>query len=184
MSNIDFNSINAGYPEDGIDNSTQGFRDNFSVIKANFQFASTEITELQNSSVRTDTNNNFNGNSLIDVNLLKSTEQVNLLGLQGIENNYNISFEFGSVHTLRLNASVNLNFTDWPVGRYAKMKIILFGDGTSRAVTWTTENGTVKKESTFPIQVAVNSLTDPKVVEAWSYNGGTTVYLKYLGEYI
>jgi len=48
MSNINTNSIDANYPTPGINNSTQGFRDNFSIIKSNLDTASSELSDLQN----------------------------------------------------------------------------------------------------------------------------------------
>jgi hypothetical protein len=46
-SNINFSSIDVNYPIAGRDNSTQGFRDNFTSIQAGLQQASTEISSLQ-----------------------------------------------------------------------------------------------------------------------------------------
>jgi hypothetical protein len=48
-SNINPNNINGNFPVAGQDNDSQGFRDNFTNILNNFSFASTEITDLQNS---------------------------------------------------------------------------------------------------------------------------------------
>jgi hypothetical protein len=45
---INTNGINVNYPVPGINNSSQGFRDNFSAIKTDFNTAATEITDLQN----------------------------------------------------------------------------------------------------------------------------------------
>jgi hypothetical protein len=47
-SNINPNNINGNFPVAGQDNDSQGFRDNFTNILNNFSFASTEITNLQN----------------------------------------------------------------------------------------------------------------------------------------
>ena len=47
MSTINTNGINVNYPIPGQNNSTQGFRDNFSAIKTNINTAGQEITELQ-----------------------------------------------------------------------------------------------------------------------------------------
>jgi hypothetical protein len=47
-SEINPNSIDTTYPVAGQDNSTQGFRTNFTNIKTNFEFAEQEITDLQN----------------------------------------------------------------------------------------------------------------------------------------
>ena len=50
-SQINPNNINGEYPLAGQDNNTQGFRDNFTNIKVNFQYAETEITNLQANSI-------------------------------------------------------------------------------------------------------------------------------------
>lgn len=47
MSTINTNGINVNYPVPGVNNSTQGFRDNFANIKTNLDTASSEITDLQ-----------------------------------------------------------------------------------------------------------------------------------------
>lgn len=48
MSQINTNGIDVNYPVPGQNNSSQGFRDNFSQIKTNLNTAGTEITDLQN----------------------------------------------------------------------------------------------------------------------------------------
>ena len=63
-SNIDSTSIDATFPVAGQDNNSQGFRDNFNIIKSNFSSAKTEITDLQSNSAKTNTNNNFGGNEI------------------------------------------------------------------------------------------------------------------------
>lgn len=47
MSNINATLINEEFPIAGVNNNTQGFRDNFSIIKENLSIASDEITEMQ-----------------------------------------------------------------------------------------------------------------------------------------
>ena len=51
MSAINTNGINVGYPTPGVNNDSQGFRDNSAAIKANLDTAATEITDLQNNVV-------------------------------------------------------------------------------------------------------------------------------------
>jgi hypothetical protein len=48
MSQINTNGINTNYPVPGQNNSTQGFRDNFTQIKTQLNTGATEITDLQN----------------------------------------------------------------------------------------------------------------------------------------
>ena len=51
MSTINTNSININYPVPGVNNQTQGFRDNFASIKNNLDTAGTEISDIQNKAV-------------------------------------------------------------------------------------------------------------------------------------
>lgn len=46
-SNINYEAIDATYPIAGVDNSTQGFRDNFTAIRNGLATASNEIGDLQ-----------------------------------------------------------------------------------------------------------------------------------------
>lgn len=51
MSTINTNPLNPNYPVPGINNNSQGFRDNFQNIKVNLDIAANEITDLQNKAV-------------------------------------------------------------------------------------------------------------------------------------
>lgn len=70
MSNINTNSIDATFPIPGVNNSSQGFRDNFTSIRNNLTTARVEITDLQDKVVLksaldgTSLDNNM-GNSVI-----------------------------------------------------------------------------------------------------------------------
>lgn len=185
MSEIDFESINENFPANGRDNSTQGFRDNFTTIKNNFQFAKTEIEALAGTSITTSQNNNFNGNSIINANLSQTSEQASVIGLNGIIANSNISYLFGHLHALVVKNNITLTFTDWPTkSNYAKIRVVLFGDDTARTVVFATQNGSIKKKTDFPSTLTVTSSDNPKIIDAWTYDKGVTVYLDYVGEYV
>ena len=59
-SNIVPGNIDGTFPIAGQDNSSQGFRDNFTAIKNNFTTANTEITDLQNNKASTNAATSFN----------------------------------------------------------------------------------------------------------------------------
>ena len=61
---INPNNIDTAYPVAGQDNSTQGFRTNFTNIKQNFEYAEQEINALQNNSAVINGANNFNNNTI------------------------------------------------------------------------------------------------------------------------
>lgn len=73
---INSESIDATYPIAGVDNDTQGFRDNFSVIKNNFAAAKEEIELLQRDTVKLNDTNDFNGSYIVDANLQSVTGKV------------------------------------------------------------------------------------------------------------
>ena len=50
-SSINPNNINGVYPVAGVDNDSQGFRDNFTNIKNNLAFAASEINDLQSKAI-------------------------------------------------------------------------------------------------------------------------------------
>lgn len=77
MSAINTNGINVNYPTPGVNNSTQGFRDNFASIKNNLDTTKTEVTDLQlkavvKSGLTGVTLNNDMANTLISNALVRS----------------------------------------------------------------------------------------------------------------
>lgn len=73
-SDINYTDIDETYPKSGIDNSTQGFRDNFSLIKTNFQAAKDEIEFLQGNAIIANVNNNLRNGTLANVAFKTSFE--------------------------------------------------------------------------------------------------------------
>lgn len=187
-SNIVSDTIDATYPVAGVDNDTQGFRDNFAIIKQNFAYAYTELTDLQTNGARLDQTNNFNGSNIYNANLQICTAQYHNIGT--IVSGQNISFLNGSYQTIRVNlaeevANVTLNLSDWPeTERYAEMTVQLFGNDTAKAIFWTADSGTIKTNSTFPESFIVDSSTDPIIVKFWTYNSGGTVFAEYKGQFV
>lgn len=74
-STISTSGINANFPVAGVDNTSQGFRDNFQAVKTQLETAATEITDLQLFSAKSNDDNNFNGNLLEDFVVLQEKYQ-------------------------------------------------------------------------------------------------------------
>lgn len=187
-SNINFQDINELYPRAGQDNDSQGFRDNFKLIKDALEDAKDEITSLQDSTAQgvvydADTNtNDFNGNIIQEANFLKTTEDVHVYDV--IETGQTITFDNGHYQVITLGADVTLTLADWPAtGKLGRMRLVLLtDDGASKTVTWSvTGGGVIKTDSAWPGSFAVTSTTDPVIVDFWTSNGGQTVYGKYHG---
>ena len=75
-SNIIPGNIDGTFPVAGQDNSSQGFRDNFTAIRNNFTAARTEILDLQDNKANTDSNTSFNDNTITRAVLKDCAETV------------------------------------------------------------------------------------------------------------
>jgi hypothetical protein len=191
-SNIVSTTIDAEYPVAGVDNDSQGFRDNFQIIKDNFAAAESEITDLQDNAARKDTDNNFANNKIISAELDQVTEA--FTGVGTVNTDQNVSFLNGHYQSILATQGFTLTLADWPAsGGYARMTIQLeLADGVSGPVTiqFVGEgNGVFKNDqsdgwtaaSSTSLSVQTNSTTSPTIVEFWTTDGGDTIYARYLG---
>lgn len=133
MSSINTNSIDANYPVPGVNNNSQGFRNNFASIKTNLDTAGTEITDLQNKVVvkqalANTTLNNDMANTLISNASIRSFRATtyNLGG--ALSGTVKINASLGDVQygTLSANSNITLQFGNWaPDGTQSNVQLIL-----------------------------------------------------------
>jgi len=146
---INPNNIDGAYPVAGQDNNSQGFRDNFTNTKTNFQYAKDEITDLQNKVVLKaaltggSLNNNMLGSILSNAQLQDMSEtRVELGTLSGT---VTINYAAGSLQTVITNGPISLAFTNFPAA----------GAAGTVAITVTVSN--VAHTVTLPAAVSVNN---------------------------
>jgi hypothetical protein len=117
-SNINPNNIDGTYPVAGQDNNSQGFRDNFTNIKTNFQYAEDEITALQANAILksalsgTTLDNDMLG-SLI-YNGVAADFGLTRVALGTVSGSQTINYELGHVQTITTGGSVSLAFSNFP----------------------------------------------------------------------
>jgi len=109
---INPNNIDTAYPVAGQDNSTQGFRTNFTNIKQNFEYAEQEINSLQANTAVVNGANNFNDNIIYaakmqDIAWVKDTDPAAAGSL--IQN-----FASAQYYSLVTDGSVSVTFSNWP----------------------------------------------------------------------
>ena len=188
---INFAAINENFPVAGQDNDTQVFRDNFDTIKTNFSAAKTEITDLQDNAARTDGDNDFLYNIVGSVTLQDAYLRKKDYGAAIIAGTQDISFKQAMYHVVKFGANTSLSFSEFPtgavdatgLGQIGKATLELYGDGTTRTITFTTSGGTViKKSPGFPGSVTVTSDTNPVIIEVWQHSA-TVIFMNYLGLY-
>ena len=118
MSTINTNGINVNYPVPGVNNNSQGFRDNFASIRTNLNTAANEITDLQNkvvvkSALANSTVNNDMANTLISNALTRSfrASTYNLgNALAGI---VTVNVSLGDVQYGTVAGNTTIQFTGW-----------------------------------------------------------------------
>ena len=188
-SNINFAAINENFPVAGQDNDTQTFRDNFDTIKTNFSSAKTEITDLQDNSARTDSDNDFLYNVVGSLTLQDAYLRKKDYGAAIVVGTQDISFKQAMYHVVKVGANTSLSFSEFPtgavdvtgLGQIGKATLELYGDGSARTITFTTTGSTViKKSPGFPGSVTVTSATNPVIIEVWQHSTDV-IWMNYLG---
>ena len=79
-SNIISGTIDGAYPVAGVDNDTQGFRDNFTIIKAGLAVANSEVTALQTNTAKLNASNDFLASDITNANFALNTEKYHPIG--------------------------------------------------------------------------------------------------------
>lgn len=117
-SQINPNNIDGSYPVAGRSNNTQGFRDNFTNTKTNFQYAADEISDLQNRAVLksalpgTTLDNNMNDNLVYAVKL--QDVSYTYVALTTTSGTVTVDYSAGPFQQISTTGSISLNFTNWP----------------------------------------------------------------------
>ena len=139
-SNINPNNIDGAYPVAGQDNDSQGFRDNFTNTKTNFDYAAAEITDLQNKAVLKAAltggtlNNNMAGSLLSNAQLQDMSETRVALGT--ISGTATIDYSAGPYYTLTTSGSVSLSFSNFSVaGTVSRVRVQITVASTAHTLT-------------------------------------------------
>lgn len=188
-SDITPEEIDSEYPIAGVDNDSQGFRDNFNTIKNSISAAKAAIIALETTTAQGITynsdsgTNDFNGNILQDADFRSNTEFIYSTG--NITSSQNISFLNGNYQLVQVGADVTLTFSDWPdIGRMAHLRLQITSDGSSRTINWNVaESGSFISHNDWPETFIVTSETEPVIVDFWTTNGGITVFRQSQGTF-
>lgn len=200
MSSIITNTILTNYPVAGVDNDSQGFRDNFTRIQAALAQTKAELIQFENKALLKtnldDTNTNpvssdidggiiLNGryNKFYGLSNYNSTAGIDGTGVSDVT--VSISLWNGIYQSFALAQDTTVTFIQWPDdGEYGNIKV-QFTASTSTDVTLTSitssNGGTVIPDVSFPALTITNDAY--YVIEAWSVDHGATVFLKYIGKF-
>ena len=212
---LNLNNIDTNFPVPGVDNPSQGFRDNFSIIENNFVELDDVVGTLDEVAVRLNTTNDFNGQGVIENVILKAArEEVNnSYRVITEENSIECNWTEGGLYTINVDSSVEeplvINLNDWPASGYTKMVLMITKDGSEdREIIFRAKNntGTIKQNNmtsflqsgSSPTSMSVIlplteinpspnteiETTEPVMIEAFTYNGASIVFLNYVGKFV
>lgn len=144
-SNINPYAVDGTFPIAGQDNSSQGFRDNFTNIKNNFTFAAAEISDLQSKAIVTSAlngqsiSNDMGGTQLKRPQLTAWTQS--LIDLGAVSSTAILNFNVANFQKITTAAPINLTFINWPASigsgalGYGVMRVWIVVTDISHTVT-------------------------------------------------
>jgi len=117
-SQINTNGINTNYPTPGINQSSQGFRDNFSQIKGQLDTGSSEITDLQNkvvlkSALNNSTLNNDLANAVISNVATQGFRSTTYNLGNNLANTVLVDVSRADIHYGTVTGNIILQFGNW-----------------------------------------------------------------------
>ena len=139
-SSINPNDIDGTYPVAGQDNDSQGFRDNFTNTKTNFQYASAEITDLQNKAILkaaltgTTLDNDMAGSPLTSADIANFS--ANRVALGTTSGTVTINYATGHYQTVTTSGAISLAFANFPAaGAAGLVRVQITVSDVSHTVT-------------------------------------------------
>ena len=181
-SNIVPGNVDGTYPKAGQDNSSQGFRDNFSATKNNFTEAVTEIEALQTNKASLNASSDFADNEVIRAKFRDTSETVYAHGTTG--GAITLNHQNGHYQSITSNASITLTFTNWPATATLG-RIILDITFASTAHTITIPTAVIVSGLVLGGDGSSNTITCPTsgryLYEFMTPDAGTTILMHQLG---
>jgi hypothetical protein len=142
MSTINTNPINVNYPVPGVNNNSQGFRDNFASIVTNLNTAATELTDLQNKVVvkqaliGTTVNNDMANTLISNASTLGFRATTYNLG-NSLAGTVLVNASIADVHYGTVSANTTINFGSWPpTGTQSNVQVRLNVSNANAVITF------------------------------------------------
>jgi hypothetical protein len=182
-SNIVPGNIDGTYPVAGQDNSSQGFRDNFTGIKNNFTEAKTEIEALQSNKANLNATNNFSGNTISNAVLKDNGETVYNHGTVS-GGTITLNHENGHYQTATITADTTFSFLNLPTSG-SLGRIILDITVSSGATNLIFPSAVIKADNVTGSDGTSDTIAPGlgrALYEFMSPDGGTTILMHQLGK--
>ena len=145
MSTINTNGIDVNYPVPGVNNNSQGFRDNFASIRTNLNTAANEISDLQNKVVlkqalENTVLNNDMANALISNASVRNFRSTTYNLGNNLSGTVKVDVSSGDVQYGTVSGNVNLVFGGWtPYGTQTNVQLQLAVSNADAVISFPSE---------------------------------------------
>lgn len=174
---IIYSTIDESYPIAGQDNNSQGFRDNFNLIKDGLATASSEITALQTNTAKTNDDNDFNGVMIENAEVRRLYASASNLGTLSI--NTNINTAEADFFYCVLDGNITIGFTGWPAsGLYRKITLHVKKGSTGQQINF--GGGAIRKNHSTLNTSNLSNTDESYMFEISSYNNGVEIFVNLL----
>lgn len=143
-SNINPNNIDGTFPIAGQDNSSQGFRDNFTNIRNNFSYAQSEISDLQSKAITTSAltggtlTNDMAYNQIYRAQLFSPSYTYLNLGTPTGGSTITLDYSVSTFQKFTTNGSYTMAFANWPdSGQLGEIAVWINVTDVSHILTFT-----------------------------------------------
>ena len=190
-SSINPNNIDGTYPVAGQDNNSQGFRDNFTNTKTNFQYAADEIDDLQSKVVLkaalsgTSLDNNMNGSLLSNAQIQDFSQTRVALGT--LTGSVGVDYANGHYQTVTTAGPISLAFSNFSAAGTLSFVIVrVTVSSLAHTLTLPAAVGTGSSASSvlgiegFASNVITFAQTGTYEFQFHTEDGGSTIYLSEL----
>ena len=182
-SNIVPGNIDATYPKAGQDNSSQGFRDNFTETKNNFTNAKTEIEDLQTNKANLNAASDFTNNEVTRAKFKDTSETVYPHGSVS-SGSVVLNHANGHYQTLTITADTTFSFLNFPTGAVGRIILDITVAPTSTGIL-TLPTAVIKADNVHGSDGTSDQITTGLgrfLFEFMTPDGGTTVLMHQLGK--
>ena len=178
MSTINTNGIDGNYPTPGQNNSSEGFRNNFTAIKTNLNTASTEITELQDKAVLKQGLNNLTldnnmANTLISNAAIRTFRNTMYNLGNNVSGTVIVNCTLGDVQTATITGDTTFQFAGWaPTATRHTITLDLTIANTTANINFPSE----VSQSENILENNTQDINGNLVIATAPYNAGQLVY--------
>lgn len=164
---INPSSIDGSYPVAGQDNSSQGFRSNFTNTKINFEYAADEITEIQNNAIfkaplyGTTLNNDMMGALISNAQIQGFTGTAVILGNRS--GAVTVNYLAGPYQSMTTSAPITISISNVPqAGIAGLIDVVVNVTNVAHTVTLPT-TATINNLGITGLNPVTNTITFPAI---------------------